>query len=437
MTTSTAASGFRPDRAPPNAEEVELIQELRDHFAPELEVLRRRWCNFSHTTGTFFLLRVLRGNGGDVNKAASWYRRFLEKRAKYGLDQIYQTYCDLSFDVACIPGYNNVSQHVKIMGDESTLCTPDGDLVQCDFFGGVNWDRFLTELGVESYHRFLLHLQEIRLAALDRLSRERQHLVKVVSLVDLREAEMPPVEFMEAEAKFRTSITESTGIEIIHQIMLICPPMWVRGAFGIMRPLLPARTNHRVRVLDHTFLKDSEVLAAVGEPLERIGRLRALPNSDDEAGLEGAGRVVPAGRVFERSVQVLAGQQLRWKFCMGRAGGTAADLATSADATDVQFSVIAVWGVMENVVHKVPRGDLPPGLFEVLVPAHTVDAGMGTVSGHAVATCDGVMVLRWSNYHSVSQAKFVLRFDLMFEDLDATLLPQVPRLRAASSNAGW
>mmetsp|Transcript_2327 Transcript_2327/g.7406 ORF Transcript_2327/g.7406 Transcript_2327/m.7406 type:complete len:433 (+) Transcript_2327:17-1315(+) len=402
--------------------ELEAIAEIRQKVAPELEELQKQGFDYPHTTGDIFLLRVLRGNDSDPEKAATWYRKCLAARKEYGLDQIYQSIRGQPFDVAKLPSSDEAFKHLKMAGDEKELRTPQGDIILCEFPGGIKWGEFLAKFGTEKYFTWQMHLHESKLAALDRLSRESGHIVKLVAFVDMRDLTLPPREILEVETKIKSNIFEVTGPEIIHRVLFLSVPGFFHTLYRAVRPVLPARTAANIMLLGRDFANDPNAIAeAGGALLAKIVAARCTTTPDDESSLTGESCVVLAGSALERGVPVVAGQAVSWTFRMGgrdelvaasargRIGGL---MDAFKDATDVLFEVTALWDLDEGEVAE-PTGS--PGLITSALAPQRVSASDGDIKGSLVAERSGIVMLRWTNFDSWVRAKVVASFQVTMD----------------------
>jgi len=413
-----------------NPEEQEAVHQMRVELATELDALKERGYDFDHTTGDIFMLRVLRGNEHDVPRAVCWYRECLEVRTREGLNEIGAEIRGLPYDVTLLPLYKEISPHLKTLGNEATLRTVTGDLVYCEFVGGVNYDALRNTLGLSTLHKYHCYGHEARLMALDRLSRETGRLVKALVIVHYQDITFPPKEIIDFDTKLKTGVFEKTGPEIIHKIMMLSFPSWLQGLYRVVRPLIPSKTRQNIMVLGRNFLEDKDALAEAGASLlATVVKERSMSgygDSSDEgvAGGNSAGgpRVLHAGSAMQKGVPVKAGQVVAWNFQVGdtqelRAAGGRGRLGGLADmftdATDVMFDVGALWDVepAESAEGEEASAEaLVEGMICTLVPPRPVAASAGEVSGSLTAERNGTLLLRWSNFHGVFRAKLLKEF---------------------------
>jgi len=423
-----------PSRSLASPAEQKAIQQMRLELAMELGALQQRGYDFDHTTGDVFMLRVLRGNEHDVPRAVQWYKQCLEVRDREGLDEIGLEIQGLPYDVTLLPLYKEVSPHFRTLGNESTLRTTVGDLVYCEFLGGINYDALRNTLGLSTLRKFHCYNHEARLIALDRLSRQTGRLVKALVVQHFQDLTFPPKEIVDFDVNLKTGVFEKTAPEIIHKIMILSFPAWMHGLYRVVRPLIPKRTRDNIMVLGRHFLEDKDALAEAGAPLlatiVKEQNMTGYGDSSDEGvggGCSAGGpRVLHARSAVQKGVQVKAGQVISWKFQVGsseelRAAGGRGRLGGLADmiteGTDVIFDVGALWDV--EPAESAEAGAVPDALVEgmicTLVPPRPVAASAGEVCGSLTVERTGTIMLRWSNFHSTFRAKLLKEFSINLE----------------------
>mmetsp|Transcript_54254 Transcript_54254/g.129323 ORF Transcript_54254/g.129323 Transcript_54254/m.129323 type:complete len:423 (+) Transcript_54254:94-1362(+) len=407
--------------------ENECLKGMKMALGEELKKLEAEGRNFPHTTGDIFLLRVLRGNDGDVAKATAWYRKCLQVRAENGLDEIYNEIKDLPFSIAALPGSAEIGKHFQQLADEKTLITPSGDLIQVDLMGGIRWKKFVDEVTASQYTKWQLTLQESKLLALDRLSRAQGRLVKCVTFVDLRNSRLPPRQFLKTEKELKTNLCETTATEVVHRIFFVGAPRFFYSLWKLAQPLLPQRTLANIFLLGADFAQDADVLAEAGSGL--LAKLIASSSSGAGGGgaeedLSGEAQMILAGDVFELAVHVAAQQRVSWKFRIGGAAdieeaGARGRLGGLVDrfkeATDLRFEVSAVWDADESDVPQ--SGDAKLELKMVpLAVARSVAHKDGEICGSTdAATRSGIVLVRWTNVHSLVRAKVLAQYSVAVE----------------------
>lgn len=405
--------------------ELERIAEVRALLEPELKALAAEGKDFPHVTGDVFFTRCLRGNNGDKDETAKWFRNFLDLRARFGLDAIHAEMegSRTPWVSTAMPHNKELSKFLNTVFDEAKYRTRHGHLVWYDALGDSRVKRMHEEIGSEKYIKSQQYSCERRTSTLDKLSREEGRMVKIVRVTDFESTGMWMLckEHMAVDEKHVTPVLLGTSIEVIHLVFYINFPRVFINVWGLLSKLMPPRLIKRFRVLDTDYMQDKEFLSEVGPAL--MSELLALNRSHNEKdtidtqALEGSAQFIAPGRVMERVVPVSQGQKVSWAFSVAKGEevreqrgffGRIASAVTSMSAgTEVVFSVNAIWTdldpkVMERVPAKVRSASVEHGdTAEFWVDGKQLDfdAGAGV---NIVAMSPRSRELIWSrNYNTV------------------------------------
>lgn len=342
-------------------EELESIKTLREQLAPELKALADAGKDFTHTTGDIFFTRLLRGNNGNLEEAVAWYRKFIELRNKFGLDDIHAE-CEknnIAWKVDAMPFAEDMKKYSTSAFDQDTLRSPAGNLLWYDSYGDMRVPALLSEMGEEKIVRYQHFIFERRTSAIDKVSRDEGKIVKIVRIMDFEGMSLSnwTREFQKLDDASLTPVLMGTSIESVHIIFMINFPRLFYKIWEVLKSFLPPRLVARFRVLDANYMQDKELLAEVGLPM--IRQLVAMKKNTaqvEDVAMEGKGKPIPAGSVFERVVEVSAGQKVKWDYKMGKgddvasSGGYFTRLASKFSGSEVVFSVDAIW--TDNVEGK-------------------------------------------------------------------------------------
>lgn len=420
--TAQAAPDPLDDESFATEKEASLIEELRGELEPELSKLKTEGNDFPHTTGDIFMLRVLRGMDCDIKKATEWYRKMVAVRKEHGMDAIYKksAAAGMKWKPSELPHADKILGHYNVHFDEDGMKSLNGHLIWYDTVGDVNATEILKI--ADDFKEFYVYLNEVRLAVMDRMSREKGHLVKTVRIMDAEGyAPWKPKgkEMMKLFRGFIFPMIQNTSIEALHRVYIINTSWFAKKAYQTIAPLMRERVRSRIRPLGRDYAKNEELLQNVSGSI--LSNLVATRNDDGESGkeLEGTMRLILAGRIMGKSAQVQSGQKVSWQFCMGSANeadeavkvrGTLGKLIDKGlgETSDVTFSV-SFWPEEERDCADMFS------LEKVLVEPSTVDAKMGEVTGSIEAPGAGTLVLQWSNYQGWVRAKLVSSYKISVE----------------------
>jgi len=406
-----------------NAEELEAIADLRSRLESELKALEAEGKAFPHVTGDIFFTRLLRGNS-DRDEAVKWFKNFIEMRAKFGLDAIHRELEASSTPWAstAMPHSSEVVQYFNTVFDEEKLRTASGHVVWYDAMGDWRTKRMLDAIGKEKFVKFMQYACERRTSMLDRLSREKGRIVKILKIMDCEGVGLWQLnkEFRKVQEEHVDPVLFGSSIETLHVMFIINFPRVLTHIYKMLSRLLPPRVTKRIRLLGGDYMQNKEFLAEVGPTL--IAELLAFnkthseAKSGDEASLEGSSQIIPAMQVMERVVEVSAGQTVSWGFRVAKPAeiqekrsllGKLATFATSMmEGTEVVFSVSAVWtdqdpADIERFPAKVRSAGVEAGdAAEFWVEGQPIDFAVSK-GVNAVAVHPKTREVLWKNHYDV------------------------------------
>jgi len=355
------------------AEELEAIARLREDLKAELTKVEAEGKNYPHTTGDIFFTRVLRGNDGDVEKATTWYRTFVELREKFKLDGMHSRF-DVTkepWTAATMPHSAEVMKYCNHVFDEEKYRTPQGHLVWYEACGDRRLKDMLTAIGLEKYIEFVQCACERRTSVIDALSRSSGKMVRILRILDFEATGlwMLNKEVKKIEDEHLQPVLIGTSCETIQLLFFINFPRVFKKIADAALMVFPKRLVARVRILGRDYLQDPEYLREVGGALsaQLTSQKRCRSDADDPMDREGSGKLVGPGVVAEKMVMVESGQRVNWTFRVGSVADGDQTLTESRtfagkvmdsvfwEATDLLFSV-SFWGSPpEDVYFSKPK----------------------------------------------------------------------------------
>jgi len=355
-----------------SAAELEVIATLREKLEPELKALKDAGKDFLHTTGDIFFTRMLRGCNGNVDETVEWYRKFVELRATYKLDDIHLE-CEkngVNWDASKMPHSEEMTKYINTSFDEKTLRTEKGLLVWYDSMGDARSQALLAEMSEEKIIKYFHTTFERRTSTLDRISREEGRIVKILRVMDCEGAGFWQLnrQWQKYEKQMLYPVLLGTSIETVHLVFVTNFPSFFVKFFEIFKVIIPPRLLARFRLLDGDYMKDKEYLAEVGPEINK--KLVATNKSHDAEGggcitgaadnYEGTNQTIPAADTMERIMSVTAGQKVTWDFTMGKGdevssekSGFFARMASKFSGSEIMFSANAIW--TDKMPHEIPK----------------------------------------------------------------------------------
>ena len=311
-----------------HSEQVEAIARVRQLVAEKYTGdLEADVSPFVELAGDVRLLRFLEGYGNDPSQAADEYIKMLNFRTKHGMDTIRQRLVDHwnddihAYSDEIIPHMSTVLRHypmclnfsykyateeriedekqtnetrkgagavasaaaeaegsdmassgdddregdVSLSGDDAQQA--NGHLLVIEFTGKSNPKALLSALTLEQYIEFELHNMEHKSVLLDRLSRERGYLVKIISVRDM--AGLGMQHCSTRGASLITSVLKIMSVqypEVIRNIVFVNAPWIFSALWKALKPVVAARTVAKILFFD----RGSERMRAA--LVERCGR---------------------------------------------------------------------------------------------------------------------------------------------------------------------
>lgn len=395
-------------------EEQVLMMQLRARFARELAAITAPCL-----VGDVALLRVLRGNGNDLEHATAWMKRCLLKVQESELEKMLAE-MSRALDEAqtmrpldtMLPHYDVLKEYVRAIFTAPKL-TPSGDLV--NYISLAHFDMWALMKCVTWQHwvKYMHGATAMRMVEVDRQSRLQGRLVRVVTIIDVADCKLGMFtcpQFHRNHSRDLGSFQESVAAEIFGQVVLLNAPWLVQKLCGTLMHLIPERFRHKFRVVDGDGTDNPDFVRAVGG-LDQLRQLLAVRESmfHAEPGLDLSVakpevHMVRRRQVHVESLDVLPGQRLEW---------TAAVLPGSGDllmgASDLLFSIDAIWTgeVGDSAPRLAQLAAKGTAAFRAAVlrrPERLV-CSSGEVSGSLAMPRPGVVFLRWSNAHGPVRRK--------------------------------
>jgi hypothetical protein len=391
------------------------IEKVRSELAAEFSRLEAEGRNWPHTTGDIFMTRLLRGNNNSVAESVKWYKKFLEMREKYHLDDVHRR-CEAEgtrWKASMMPHSEEILKYFTTSFDEDELVTPTGHLLWFDAWGDSRIKQaFAAGITEEQVEAFFMTLFELRCSALDRISREKGRLVKIVRIMDFEGVSIAAQDktFSKIQKEKLDPVMVGTSIEVVKYVVITNFPGWARGLFEVIKKALPERLVKRFRVTGADYLQNPELNAEVGAAL--INRMMSTRTRlVKDTSMEGTDRVIKPGDVLERVLEVSPGCQVLWTFKLGSAAQEAGLLskaldATAGEATDLLFSVKFI----PEIDISASRSTNVEDYIVDVVPPTSCESDQGQLDGKTVVDRPGMMVVCWSNQASWVRPRVLASF---------------------------
>ncbi|CAE6913985.1 unnamed protein product [Symbiodinium natans] len=437
----------------PGADELELIERLRERFATVFAEREKRGQLYPALFGNLALTRILRQNKADFEASVLWVEKFLDIFAELHGDDVMP---DLIARLDAIqregrlvttddlPGHNEIKNYSSLIYNAEQL-TKTGDPLSYFPLGELNKHQLIARGLFESYERVVLHGWLFRAIELDRMSREQGRLCRVVNIIDASGCTLSKVICRDFDRRAE---------KMMQRLEKLVPDLtagnWVINAPWVMQKIFPwAKKVLKIKV-DNWFLcqgngeQDEDLLTLVSvETLRELGAFRAKAKEENDQ-RSADFHYITRGTVLEHAVEVKSGQRVSWKFVVLPG-------VPMLPPPEIDFGVVGVWDVPEDAAappRECPsappprRSARPERTGMVVEDGSAVDLvtgdpdevddyqGLqeevlhdfqrwGTVDlenvGAVTAPKAGIVVLRWSNEFNLIRAKRV-QFEVSCDD---------------------
>jgi hypothetical protein len=410
-------------------EEIKLIEEIKQRHAAEFEKRKLEGRDYPAFFGDIKLTRVLRGNDGDVNKAAEWYTNYIKLFNELDLDTMVAKLPDCTVDgvveLKGMPGCE-VLEHLNLVWNAPKL-TPKGDVICYMPLADFDTQTLVEKNLLESYKTWTIADILMRDLHMDHLSRKQGRVVKFIWIFDYTSVTMGKLhnnQFNNFDWKENWPLHTGLGCELIHMTVLLNPPGWVQRLWKAFKPFIPKRVKDRVRVLGADFATDRVLLPYVGSgQLAAFCATRKTKDNEDEEGSPET--IISRGGALERTFAAQSSQQYQWEFEV-KSGSRTGDFTMGPPS--VEFSVLMfpdaaspeqepAEGAEPLEVDREAMKKFAENPIEVITPVepYMVTPEHGKIKGSYKPTLPGLLVIRWSNNFSWVRRKTV-RFSISVTD---------------------
>lgn len=428
VTNLFSLSAHKDSDSLPNAAELDLIEQIRNAVPDELQRRKSIGLDYPCLFGDVALARVLRGCGGDVDQAQTWFKRCLENVAEYKIDDLIARMTkvlDEHPDEPCgsthmLPNYSEVKDYVREIFHYSK-CAGSGDLINYFAWSDINSQGILDNLDWDKFVQYHRGATILRMVVLERQSRLQGRMVKVIWVCDTLGVGITEAKNKEFEDKFGKDVNkfnECICAEVMRKMCFVNCPWWADKMYKSLSRIIPEGVKKKISIVNGTGLDDPEFVRFMG------GKSNLQVILQSRVGLVGNAKpITPSGEItigrrgaWDYTVDGKKGQTISWVF---EVVGAATDFFVGVP--DVGFSVKTYYSLSDDEVNKLAEeaseskaagssedASGPPGMDEeTVVPEKMVGAPQGKVGGTYEITKDGVISLQWSNMHSKVRSKTI------------------------------
>lgn len=380
----------------PDEKELEVIGKLREQFREQLEKRKEAGTHWEFFFGDLAMARIFRGCGEELDAATVWLARCLKTFDEKGIDNFAKK-AKAVVDAGPLPQ--------NWLVDCCGLAPESGKLVNFCFFNDAKLstgDRVmyipvadldkkalaaLPDAGWSNFMDSLKMQNVITSAVLDKESKQEGRMNKIYTVFDFKYTTIAGLMCKEYDSKLDSDyskIAECIAAEQMRALLAINLPWWVTKLYSAMTSFLPEKFTAKIKLFSPD---DPAVYQIVPEEMmskivaTRIGKQAGI-TGDPQGEIE-----IGAGCDFEYAASVTKGQTISWKF--------------KVESSDIRFSGLAFW---TDATDTGEDKDASTGA-EIVVPQASVTSDDGEVEGEIEIALDGIVTLRWDNFHSMMSKK--------------------------------
>jgi hypothetical protein len=232
----------------------ELFEEMEQHKLDALKELKQVLKHELETTpsqypeviGDVRLLRFLKGFQYNVQEVAEVIRTSLQWRVENKVDEIRNHIVDGNLSIEDIPNWAVLSQYWRLQMFRSQ--DREGNPIVYDPLGSLKVHDLLDQVSKEDILLTFTYLMEYRMLLLDRMSRQARRLVFVYEIKDIAGLGSHVRHAMDV-VKAIGHLTASNYVETVRRVSVINTPFVFKALYGLVNPLIPERTVHKIRIL--------------------------------------------------------------------------------------------------------------------------------------------------------------------------------------------
>jgi hypothetical protein len=242
----------------------------------------------------------------------------------------------------------------------------------------AGWSNFMDALKMQNV---------ITTALLDKESKQEGRMNKIYNVFDFKYVTIAGLMCKEYDSKLDSDyskIAECIAAEQMRALLATNVPWWAAKLYSALTSFLPEKFTAKIKLFSpddpalHQIVPEEMWKKVVATRIGRSAGITGEPQGDIEIG---------AGCDFEYAASVTKGQTISWKF--------------NVESSDIRFSGLAFW---TDATDTGEDKDASTGA-EIVVPQASVTSDDGEVEGEIEIALDGIVTLRWDNFHSMMSKK--------------------------------
>ena len=228
------------------------------------------------------LMRFLRNNDLDHEKAFNAFHRMIQRRKDLQADEIWRTvksnWKENFWEMPCIPKRETFREFYHF---EPAVCVKDGELVSLEHTGQIRIRDFMskiTEAEILTFFCFLMEWSMIKLTQLSRKTKKLSRMIQIKNLEGISLFQASSKKGMDLFSKLNKMLHDVYPETLSRLVVVHAPPI-----FGIIwrmfRAIIPKRTRKKMEVYSSHEKSSSVLCKLTGQSQWRIGDVRAPSES--------------------------------------------------------------------------------------------------------------------------------------------------------------
>jgi hypothetical protein len=197
------------------------------------------------------IMRFLRNNNMDVNKAKNAFNLMIRRRKELGADKIWQdvkrSWCEDFWKMNCIPKRDLFR---KFYWFDPCVCVHNGELVSFEHTGKLRIRELMAQISETDLLTFFCYLMEWNLIKLSQISRKHKKLSRMIQIKDLDGISLYEASSKKAMDLFGAvnKMLHEVYPETLSRLVLIHTPSIFGILWRMFRGIIPKRTRSKMEV---------------------------------------------------------------------------------------------------------------------------------------------------------------------------------------------
>lgn len=288
--TTEEKKALREIDLPLNALQQEALSIMREMLYDDLLSAQQ----FEEVVSERRLLRFLRGMNFDIEVAVGMYRDMLRWRKEAGVDDVRMEIVNNKMEPSDFPHAGRIQRYY--MSNMNYCRDMHGRPLHIEQIGKTCVKKLLSSFSEEEWIRHHIYQMEYLMLELDRISKEKGKLVRIVSIYDLQGLNKEHLHRGAIKLFKKTiKVTQNYYPEMMENCFFINSPKLFTMAWAMIKPWISERTVRKIEILGGKY--ERRLRNSIGED--------HLPQAYGGKGEDEWPVNVPSSAVFEKDYKTI------------------------------------------------------------------------------------------------------------------------------------